>query len=160
MFSVNYIYCAIFFAILIFLGIFLPNLLRKRLYFQQKQGYNTSETLVPAIQRVRSRALTFEPMNNRAKEPDNSRNRIFYWYLKVIGFVQKLIGIAPRPQQTMREFATESGSSLGPISRYFMEVTLLTERFLYGSHEPRETDADKSRQLAEAMQSEVKDENI
>ena len=101
-----------------------------------------------------------QPLQITPRKP--AQEQILYWYAKVLKFIQKLAGLAPRPEQTMREFAeqTRTVSLLGPVSRYFNEMTLLTERFIYSPNKPTESDVEKSRELAQSINTEVENETI
>ncbi len=159
-FSINYVNCTLAALMLALLGIVAPNKLGKRLGYRRHRSYGIPETITLDIPPVFVTTPILQPPKNADKETEKPRGRIFYWYRQVLKMIQKIAGLVPRPQHTMREFAKESGSALGPISKYLLEITLLAERFLYGPHEALQTDAEKSRELSKAIGSEVKNEKV
>ena len=60
----------------------------------------------------------------------------------------------------MREFADQTSSALGPVSGYFKEITLLTERSLYSPNKPTQSEVEKSRELAKSINTEVENETV
>ena len=88
------------------------------------------------------------------------RNRIFYWYRLVIKLVQGITKALLKPQQTLREFATESSRVLGPAAKYFIELTRIVERLLYSQHRLTEEDVGKSQQLSHHIEEELKGEGV
>lgn len=160
MFSLNYVNCSLAAILLAFLGVYMPRRLRKRLGLTHKQTPGAPETFILDIPAVYAAATSFNPVKATVKEPDKPGDRIFYWYRRVLKFLLKLAGLVPRPQQTMREFARESGAAFEPVSKYVLELTLMAERFFYGSHEALKDDADKSQELAKNIGSQIKDETV
>jgi len=79
------------------------------------------------------------------------RNRIFHGYRLVVGLIQGITEALLKPQQTLREFANESGRILGPAAKYFIELTRIVERLLYSEYRPAEEDVEKSEQLSRKM---------
>ncbi len=158
MFAINFVNCTVASVILLFLGIYLPRKLGRRLgvYRQRAIGGTGVITRKPSSAHsiVTVKVKLPSEVNEEAGTP---RNRVYNWYLQVLKLVRKIAGPLPRPQQTMREFAKESGRILGPAVRYFMELTLLVERFFYGTKEPLEEDADESQKLSQTVQREIED---
>jgi hypothetical protein len=60
------------------------------------------------------------------------------------------------PQQTLREFAKESSRVLGPVAKYFIELTKIVERLLYSQYRATVEDVENSRQLSHKIEGEVK----
>jgi hypothetical protein len=150
LFAVNYLNCLGAAAVLAFLGIYLPKRLGARAGYPQKQEDSTSDDFTMGLPETGSPSVSGnEQVTVIPRSP--SQEKIFYWYSRVLKFIQKLAGLTPLPQQTMREFAEQSGSSLGPISRFFMEITLIAERSLYSPCKPSQSDIDKSRELSQAI---------
>ena len=57
-----------------------------------------------------------------------------------------------KPHQTLREYGREASSALGPAGKYFMELTYLLEKRLYGNPKPDTSDIQKSQDLAVEIQ--------
>ena len=76
------------------------------------------------------------------------RNTIFQWYRLVVRVIQGITKTLLKPQQTLREFAEESGRVLGPAARFFVEFTRIVERLLYSPYQPTEKDVEMSRELS------------
>jgi hypothetical protein len=149
-------------AILIFLGIYLPGRLRRRL------GAYPGRAARPAIATAqleptptysgRVSALTSTEASDEAGgEP---RDRILRWYRLVVRLLQGITKAWLGPQQTLREFATESSRVLGPAAKYFAERTIMVERLLYSPHRPTEEDVGKSEQLSHTIEEELKGEGV
>jgi hypothetical protein len=155
---VNVVNCGAFVAVILFLGIYLPGRLRRRL------GAYPRRTARPAIaaalpesvptysERVTALTLT-EDSDETSKEP---RNRILYWYRLVVRLLQGITKALLGPQQTLREFAKESSDVLGPAAKYFIELTKTVERLLYSQYRPTESDVAKSKQLSRSIEEETK----
>jgi len=57
-----------------------------------------------------------------------------------------------KPQQTLREYARDTGRLLGPAGKYFEELTLIFEKHLYGGvQKAAEKEIERSKRLAEAV---------
>ena len=90
-----------------------------------------------------------EEADEASTEP---RNRIFSWYRLAVRVVQGITKALLKPQQTLREFAEESGKILGPAARYFIELTRVVERLLYSQYKPTEKDVEMSRELSDKIE--------
>ncbi len=161
LFAVYYLNCILIAVTIAFFGVYLP----RRLGARDRSPGRTAEQIpgdirvaLPLTESVTSHDE--QPLQITPRKP--AQEQILYWYAKVLKFIQKLAGLAPRPEQTMREFAeqTRTVSLLGPVSRYFNEMTLLTERFIYSPNKPTESDVEKSRELAQSINTEVENETI
>ena len=82
-------------------------------------------------------------------ETDNS---IFYWYRVALKLVQNITKVMLKPHQTLREYGKEANPALGPVGKYFMELTYLIEKRLYGKRQPDINDVQKSQELALEIQ--------
>ena len=60
-----------------------------------------------------------------------------------------------KPQQTLREYERETSKVLGPAGKYFIELTHLLEKRLYGKRQPDASDIQKSQELALELQKEA-----
>jgi hypothetical protein len=157
-FMVNVVNCGAFVAILLFLGIYLPGRLRRRL------GAYPGRTVRPAIATAQPEpAPAFSgkvPVLTAAEESDEAsrepRDRIFHWYRSVVRFLRGVTRAWLGPQQTLREFAQESSRMLGPAAKYFIELTKMVERLLYSQYRPTEKDVENSSQLFHKLEGETK----
>ena len=157
-FMVNVVNCGAFVAILLFLGIYLPGRLRRRL------GAYPGRTVRPAIATAQPEpAPAFSgkvPVLTAAEESDEAsrepRDRIFHWYRSVVRFLRGMTRAWLGPQQTLREFAQESSRMLGPAAKYFIELTKMVERLLYSQYRPTEKDVENSSQLFHRLEGETK----
>jgi len=86
------------------------------------------------------------------EEGGSPLERVFRWYRLVVLLVERVSGFFMGSHQTLREFARESGRTLGPASAYFLEFTGMVERLLYSRQRATEEDAEKSRQLSQSIQ--------
>ena len=155
---VNVVNCGAFVAILLFLGIYLPGRLRRRL------GAYPRRTERPAIataspepastysKRVTALTLT-ENSDEASREP---RDRVLRWYRFVVRLLQGITKAMLGPQQTLREFAKESSRVLGPVAKYFIELTKIVERLLYSQYRATEGDVENSKQLSHKIEEETK----
>ena len=151
-FVVNVVNCGGLLVILVFLAIYVPSRLRKRL------GRHPSKAAVPRPQPIEpapvySRKATSPGPTEALGEPTGKpRERILRWYLLVLRLVQRITRVALRPDQTLREFTRETESALGPIAKRLMEFTRLAERLLYSRHEPTEEDAENTKALSQNIE--------
>jgi len=159
---VNIVNCSVFSAVLVFLGIYLPGRLRRRLGAYPRRAVRPTLVMPPSepapaySQRVT--ALTsIKESDETSMEP---RNRIFHWYRLIVKLIHGITKALLKPQQTLREFATESSRVLGPAAQYFIELTRMVERLLYSQYRPTEDDAGKSKQLSNTIEEELKGEGV
>jgi hypothetical protein len=73
--------------------------------------------------------------------------------------VQRATGAIIKPDETLREYAKRSNQALGPVGRYFMELTHMVEKLLYAVYQPKAEDIAKGKELAEAIREGNKVEN-
>ena len=154
---VNLINCSGTLIILVFLGIYLPGILRKRFgVYPAKRVRTMIPEALPLPSPVYSTSLSataptegdMSDSVESGKENREPRTAIFSLYRLVIRIVQKIAKTLLGPGQTLREFAKENGRVLGPSAGYFIELTRMVERLLYSPYRPTEEDAKKSRQLS------------
>lgn len=156
---VNWVNCAGVLIVMVLISIYLPSILRRRLGLYWKRRKSPSvEISHPEDIPVYSQAA-FVP--SRAElETQEPRDRIFNWYRLLVRLIQAVTKALLRPQQTLREFAGESTKMLGPVSKYFMELTRMVERLLYSRYKPTDEDAEKSKQLTTDVEEGLKGEGI
>jgi len=155
---VNVVNCGALVAVLLFLGLYLPGRLRRRL------GVYPRRTARPAIAVAQpepattysERVTTLTATKEADKASAEPRDRIFYWYRLVVRLLQRITKAFPGPQQTLREFARESGRVLGPAAEFFMKITRIVESLLYSPYRPTEKDVENSRQLTVKIEEETK----
>ena len=147
-------------VVLVFLGIYLPVWLRRRLAAHSKG--TTGPAIAPPLPKLSPayRDSVSVPVSTEESEPDGREPQsiIFYWYRWVLRLIQATTKVLLKPQQTLREFAEESSRLLGPAAKYFIELTKMIERSLYSQYRPTEMDAENSRQLSLKVEEESKPE--
>jgi len=149
---VNMVSCGAFVAVLLFLGVYLPGRLGRRLGAYPKRPARPVIVTVPPEsaptygRRVPALTLT-EEREEASKEP---RARIFHGYHFVVGLMQGITRalMKPKPSQTLREFANETSGIFGPAARHFIELTRIVERLIYSQYRPAEEDVKRSHQLS------------
>ncbi|TSA43946.1 hypothetical protein D4R49_01370, partial [bacterium] len=130
---VNLINCGAILGILVFLGVYLPNRLKKKLGVYSKPKAVTemppalSETAPSNIAEANPVGPVFEK-NDVDEEPWLG---ILKWYRLALTLVQKITGSLLKPEQTLREFSQSVSQFLGPAGKYFLELTGLAEKMLY-----------------------------
>jgi hypothetical protein len=60
-----------------------------------------------------------------------------------------------KPHQTLREYGKEASTGLGPAGKFFMELTFLLEKRLYGNRKSDAGDIQKSQDLTLEIQKET-----
>ncbi|MFC1943736.1 DUF4129 domain-containing protein, partial [Chloroflexota bacterium] len=149
---VNIVGCGVFFAVVLFLAIYLPGRLRRRLEASPKRPARPVIVTAPPEpaptygQSVTVLTLT-EEREEGSKEP---RARIFHGYHLVIGLMQGISRafLKSKPQQTLREFANEASGIFGPAARHFVELTRIVERLIYSRYSPVDEDAERASELS------------
>ncbi|MFC2004719.1 hypothetical protein ACFLUY_00675 [Chloroflexota bacterium] len=155
---VNVVNSGAFVAILLFLGIYLPGRLKRKLgaYTRRKVRPETP-TAPPELAPVYSERVTALSVTEESKEiTGEPRDRVFYWYRLVARLLQGITNVLLGPQQTLREFAKETSRVLGPAAKYLIELTKMVERLLYSQYRPIEKDVDNSKQLSHRIEEETK----
>jgi hypothetical protein len=159
---INMVNCGGILAILIFLGIYLPGRLRKKLgaYPVNRTRPEVIITL-PELTPVYSESV-IAPAQVEERIPDSGepRSRILHWYRLAVRLIQGITATLLKPHQTLREFARENVSTLGPAAKYFIKLTEIVERLLYSQYRPTEKDAGESQQLSHTIEEELKREGI
>lgn len=147
---INLINCGGILALLILLGVYLPGKLRRKLEIQPGQAAAVKR---PAI--LPEPVLTVTETTNapvKAAETGESytepRQRILNWYRLALKLIQRITNSLLKPQQTLREFADETGRLLGPIAKYFFEFTRMVERLLYSPYVATTGDVQTVRNLS------------
>jgi hypothetical protein len=90
-----------------------------------------------------------------AKPPEEMFNSVPYWYRIALKLVQSITKMMLKPHQTLREYGKEASTALGPAGKYFMELTYLLEKRIYGNRKSDVGDIQKSQDLALEIQKET-----
>ncbi|MFC1939779.1 hypothetical protein ACFLXO_03720 [Chloroflexota bacterium] len=145
-------------AILIYLGIYLPSRLRRRLgVYPRRRVGPEMPTAPPELTPVYSERVTALTVTEESKEiTGEPRGRIFYWYRLIVRYLQGITKALLAPQQTLREFAEGTSGLLGSASKYFIEFTRVVERLLYSQYKPSEKDVENSKRLSNTVEEEIK----
>jgi hypothetical protein len=154
---VNIVNCGAFVVILLFLGIYLPSRLRRRL------GLYSRRSAIPVAAKAQPDVAATNIDNISAIAEDRERKganegpryRILYWYRLVVRLLQRSTRAVLQPQQTLREFAKETTSIVGPAAQYFVQLTRIVERLLYSQYRPTEKDVSHSEQLVHKIEEEA-----
>ena len=159
---INTVNCGGILILLVFLGIYLPGRLRRRIgAYSLRRVRSAAAAAQPEPTPVYSESMLTpalpEESIETSKEP---RSRIFSWYRLVIRLIQGITKVLMKPQQTLREFNGETSQSLGPVAKYFTELTKTVERLLYSSYRPTKRDAERSKELSHNIEEGLKDEGI
>ncbi|MDP6501068.1 MAG: DUF4129 domain-containing protein [Dehalococcoidales bacterium] len=154
---VNWVNSGLFAAILLFLGIYLPERLKRRLGVSTRRRPRVgTPALHPESAPVYTEGRIAITAAGGNKISGGPRDGIFYWYRRAVNLLGRITSALLGPQQTLREFARENGRVLGAAARYFTELTAMVERQLYSKHSPTEADVETSRQLSIKMEEETK----
>ncbi|MFC2004378.1 hypothetical protein ACFLUK_02430, partial [Chloroflexota bacterium] len=145
-------------AILIFLGIYLPGRLRRRLgACTSRRVRPEMPTALPELTPVYSERVTALTVTEESKEiTGEPRGRIFYRFRLIVRYLQGITKASLGPQQTLREFARETSGLLESASKYFIELTKLAEKILYSQYKPSENDVKNSKRLSNTIEEETK----
>jgi len=158
MVMVNMLNCGGILALLIFLGIYLPSRMGGRLgaYPRRRTRPVLAIATLESAPRYSDSLLLATSTKNSEEISEEPRNRIFYWYRLVVRLIQGITKALLKPQQTHREFAQESSRVLGPVSKYFIELTKMVERLLYSQYRPTEADVQHSQLLCQKIEEKPK----
>ena len=158
---VNIMNSGILLAIIIFLGILLPGRLRRLVAYPRRRARPATVLAPPEPAPVYYEIVLDADLIKGSDESEGEpRNRIFFWYRLVVRLIQKITKVLLKPQQTLREFASESSGVLGPAAKFFLELTRTVERLLYSRYRATEEDASKSQRLSRTIEEELKSESV
>jgi hypothetical protein len=158
-FLIYFINIGLLLAILICLGAYLPRRFKKWFTGRPGKKVKTPGMVVPETATVfaAKEAIPSKEKNNKDKE-EEANNPVLYWYRVVLKFVQDFTKKILKPNQTLREYGNDTSRVLGPAGKYFLELTYLLEKRLYGKHQPETDDIQQSRQLAAEIQQQAGNE--
>ncbi|MFC2044599.1 hypothetical protein ACFLT8_05360 [Chloroflexota bacterium] len=147
-------------GILTFMAFYLPRRLQRKagLYLRRKERQTatitqTASNIRTLVYSERSPTIiSAEETNGTYREP---RDRISYWYQLLVRVIQATAKIFLKPQQTLREFASEISKALGPAAKYFLELTKMVESLLYSPYIPTEVDIENGRLLTNKIEESI-----
>jgi len=162
MVTVNIVNCVSILVLFVLLGIFLPSRLRFRArVYSWRRARPTVAITHPEPAPVYSESVLPPFLSEESSKTDGEpRIRIFYWYSLVVRLAQRTTKALLKPQQTLREFAREASRALGPLSKYFVELTGMVERLLYSQYRATEEDVKQSKQLSNKIEEGLKGEGV
>ena len=159
---VNWVNCGSILIMLVFLGVFLPRRLQRRfgVYLRKREKQIVAVAHSESVPTYSQGVVVPVFADEKGETHLEPRDRIFNWYRLIARLIQTITKALLGPQQTLREFARESGKILGPAAKYFIELTMMVEKLLYSRYKPTEEDADKSKQLSNDVEEGLKGEGI
>jgi hypothetical protein len=157
---INAVNCGIILIVLVVLGVYLPRRFKKWFGVSPGKKVEPPEVVLPVVPATyQDKATVSAKARDNRDQQEETANPILYWYRIALKLIQKITKAMLMPQQTLREYARNVGRILGPAGKYFMELTYITERRLYGKEPPAAEDAVRSKQLSRTLQEETKIEN-
>jgi len=152
-FLIYFINIGLLLAVLVFLAVYLPRRFKKWFAGRPGKKVKLPGMVLPVMAPVYSAKddISLKAKDNKEKE-EEAANPVLYWYRIALKFVQDLTKKILKPHQTLREYGREVSRVLGPAGKYFLELTYLLEKRLYGKHQPEASDNQQSRQLAAEIQ--------
>jgi len=156
-FLINYVNLVLILIVLVILAVYLPRRFEK--WFAAPTVKKTRlPGLVPPVPLPVSQSKT--QISLRPKEspekPEETASSVFYWYRVALKLVQQITKTLLAPHQTLREYGRVANPALGPAGKYFMELTYLIEKRLYGKRQPdNRGDVQKSQELVLEIQKEA-----
>jgi hypothetical protein len=136
---------------LILAGIYLPGRIKSRLASLARKR---ERPIIPSPEPIQppspeySQVVESTTVKTKSEEIQREpRERILFWYTIIVNVIQAVTRIIIKPQQTLREFAGESGKLLGPVAKYFDDFTRMVERLLYSRYIPNAIDVSSSEQF-------------
>jgi hypothetical protein len=158
-FLIYFINIGLLLAILIFMAVYLPRRFKKWFTGRPGKKVKLPGMVIPETVAIYAAKEEVSPKekNNTEKE-EEAKNPVLYWYRIALKFVQDFTKKMLKPHQTLREYGREASQVLGPAGKYFLELTYLLEKRLYGKHETDANDNQQSRQLAAEIQKQAGNE--
>jgi len=148
--------------LLVVMGVYLPGRLKGRFGVFVRRA---PSPVIRSPQPVSTPSYSTEvealvPVPEGDESSQAPESRILNWYRMVVRLLQRMTRVLLRPQQTLREFATECGGVLGPAAGYFTELTRIVEKVLYSKHKPTREDAERSRHLSNTIEEVFRREDV
>jgi hypothetical protein len=153
-FLINYVMLVLILAVLVGLAVYLPRRFKKWFAVQPAKSVKIPGLILPAP--LSQSNTVISPKAQGSPQPsEETANSVSYWYRIALKLVQGITKLMLKPHQTLREYGTEAGTALGPAGKYFMELTYLLEKRLYGNRKPDAGDIQKSQDLTLEIQKET-----
>jgi hypothetical protein len=153
-FLINYVTLILILAVLAALAVYLPRRFNKWFTIQPAKSVKIPGLILPAPL-SQSKTVISPKAHESARPPEETANSVSYWYRIALKLVQSITKMMIKPHQTLREYGKEASTGLGPAGKYFMELTYLLEKRLYGNRKSDAGDIQKSQDLTLEIQKET-----
>jgi hypothetical protein len=153
-FLINYVSLVFILVVLVALAVYLPRRFKKWFAVQPAKNVKIPGLILPAPLSQSKTAIS-PKVQESLRPPDETANSVSYWYRIALKMVQSITKLTLKPHQTLREYGREASAALGPAGKYFMELTYLIEKRLYGRRQPDASDVQKSKDLTLEIQKET-----
>jgi hypothetical protein len=155
-FLINYVTLILILAVLVALAVYLPRRFKKWFAVQPAKNVKIPGMILPVPPPLSQSKTVISPKTQEsAKPPEETANSVSYWYHIALKLVQSITKMMLKPHQTLREYGTETSAAMGPAGKYFMELTYLLEKRLYGNRKSDTGDIQKSKDLTLEIQKET-----
>jgi hypothetical protein len=155
-FLINYVTLVLILAVLVALAVYLPRRFKKWFAVQPAKKVKIPGLVLPVPAPLSESKSAISPKaQDSAGPPAETANSVSYWYRIALKLVQGITNLMLKPHQTLREYGTEASTALGPAGKYFMELTYLLEKRLYGNRKPDALDVKKSKDLTLEIHKEI-----
>jgi len=153
-FLINYVTLILILAVLAALAVYMPRRFKKWFTVQPAKSVKIPGLILPSPL-SQSKTVISLKAHESARPSEETANSVSYWYRVALRLVQSITKMMLKPHQTLREYGKESSAALGPAGKYFMELTFLLEKRLYGNRKSDAGDIQKSQDLALEIQKET-----
>jgi hypothetical protein len=153
-FMINYVTLIVILAVIVGLAAYLPRRFKKWFAVQPAKNVKIPGLILPAPL-SQSKTVISPKTPENARIPEGAANSVSYWYRVALKMVQSITKMMLKPHQTLREYGKEASTGLGPAGKYFMELTFLLEKRLYGNRKSDAGDIQKSQDLTLEIQKET-----
>ena len=155
-FLINYVNLILILIVSVVLAVYLPRRFKKWFAAQPVKKARPPGLVLPLPSAVYQNKNEISLKRKESPEkPEETVNSVFYWYRVSLKLVQNITKAILKPHQTLREYGKEASQALGPTGKYFLELTYLLEKRIYGKPPTDASDIEKSQQLAIQIQKEA-----
>jgi hypothetical protein len=155
-FLINYVTLVLILIVLLALAVYLPRRLKKWFAAPPGKKVRLPGLVLPSPPSVYQSKTVISPKAQQSlPKTEETVNSVSYWYRIALKLVQSITKMMLKPHQTLREYGKEASTALGPAGKYFMELTYLIEKRLYGRRQPDASDVQKSQDLTLEIQKET-----
>jgi hypothetical protein len=151
-FLINYVNFIIILIVLLIFATYLPRRFKKWLRELPRKPTRLPGLAEPETNPAYTPKIDIALKTKESYEKEETTNSILYSYSIALKLVQSITKVIMKPQQTLREYGTIASPVLGPVGKYFLELTYLSEKRLYSRSPPEVTEIEKSQQLAKEIQ--------